>query len=338
MAEHGIAAEVLALVFDGTGYGTDGTLWGGELLRCDLTSFERLAQLEPVPLPGGEAAVREPWRIAASYLERAGRPVPLPRWNLVAQSAALNAPRSSGAGRLFDAVSALLGVCERSTYEGQAAIELEWLAGRLEAAPYACSVEAGRIHGGDLVAAAHDDLAAGRERWRDRGGLPRGPRAGRRARLRAGGGRAKGGAVGRLLQQPPSERVGHQAAAPSRPDRAASPPRSLRRRRHQLRTGRGRRGEVVVMCLGIPGEIVEIVDPAAHIAKVDVSGVRRNVSVDLVELEHGRVEVGEWVLIHVGVALAKIDEREARATRALLEQLGEPWQQELEDLRGSEIR
>jgi hydrogenase expression/formation protein HypC len=92
------------------------------------------------------------------------------------------------------------------------------------------------------------------------------------------------------------------------------------------------------MCLAIPGEIVEIVDPAAHIAKVDVSGVRRNVSVDLIELEYGGVEIGEWVLIHVGVALAKIDEREALATRELLEQLGKPYEQELQELEGSEIR
>ncbi|MDQ4131263.1 MAG: carbamoyltransferase HypF, partial [Actinomycetota bacterium] len=69
LAEHGEEGPALALVFDGTGYGTDGTLWGGELLRCDLEGFERVAHLEPVPLPGGEAAIREPWRVAAAYLE-----------------------------------------------------------------------------------------------------------------------------------------------------------------------------------------------------------------------------------------------------------------------------
>src|SRR5919201_3026534 len=62
LGEHGETGPALALVFDGTGYGTDGTLWGGELLRCDLASFDRLAWLDPVPLPVGEAAIREPWR------------------------------------------------------------------------------------------------------------------------------------------------------------------------------------------------------------------------------------------------------------------------------------
>jgi len=136
LAEHGEQGPALALVFDGTGYGTDGTLWGGELLRCDLVSFERLASLDPVPLPGGEAAIREPWRVAAAHLERAGLDVPWERWRLVRESLSVNAPLSSGMGRLFDAVAAVLGVREEVTYEGQAAIELELLAGDTVADPY----------------------------------------------------------------------------------------------------------------------------------------------------------------------------------------------------------
>jgi hydrogenase maturation protein HypF len=164
LAEHGETGLALAVVLDGTGYGADGTIWGGEVLRADLRDFERVAHLDPVPLPGGEAAVREPWRVAASYLERAGRPVPWERWTVVRQSLEVNAPASSGAGRLFDAVSALLGVRERVTYEGQAAIELEHLAGDVAAPAYACRVEGGVVHGADLVVAAHDDLRAGRDR------------------------------------------------------------------------------------------------------------------------------------------------------------------------------
>jgi hydrogenase maturation protein HypF len=119
-----------------------------------------MAWLDPIPLPGGEAAIREPWRTCAAYLERAGRPVPFERWPTVRESLKVNAPLSSGMGRLFDAVAALLGVRESVTYEGQAAIEVEQLAGEIRADPY-------DWHFGDgaaLVAAVHDDLAAGRDR------------------------------------------------------------------------------------------------------------------------------------------------------------------------------
>jgi hydrogenase maturation protein HypF len=165
LAEHGETGPALALVFDGTGLGTDGTLWGGELLRCDLSSFERLSHLTPVPLPGGEAAIREPWRLAAMYLELAGRPVPLERrpfelWPLVRESLKLNAPLSSGMGRLFDAAAALLGLWESVTFEGQAAIALEQLAGQTDAEPYAWRFGDGAA----LIAAVYDDLAAGRSR------------------------------------------------------------------------------------------------------------------------------------------------------------------------------
>jgi hydrogenase expression/formation protein HypC len=88
------------------------------------------------------------------------------------------------------------------------------------------------------------------------------------------------------------------------------------------------------MCLGIPGQIVEFVDERNHIAKIDVAGVRRNVNVGLLE---GEVDTGDWVLIHVGFALSKIDEDEARQTRAFLESLGEPYEQELDELKASRI-
>ena len=136
LAEHGEEGPALALVFDGTGYGVDETLWGGELLEVDGSTFERLAWLEPAPLPGGEAAVREPWRVAAMHLERAGLPVPWPAWDTVRASLTVNAPLSSGMGRLFDAAAAVLGVREQVSYEGQAAIELEQLAGFAAADPW----------------------------------------------------------------------------------------------------------------------------------------------------------------------------------------------------------
>jgi hydrogenase expression/formation protein HypC len=91
------------------------------------------------------------------------------------------------------------------------------------------------------------------------------------------------------------------------------------------------------MCLAIPGRILEIVDEANSLAKVDVAGVRRNVNVGLLDAEGESVAPGDWVLIHVGFALSKVDEDEAMATLRLLEGMGAEYEQELEELRGSAI-
>jgi hydrogenase expression/formation protein HypC len=91
------------------------------------------------------------------------------------------------------------------------------------------------------------------------------------------------------------------------------------------------------MCLAIPGQVVELVDPLRQIAKVEVAGVRRNVNVGLLAEERGGVSVGDWVLIHVGFAISRIDEDEARATRQLLEAMGHEYEQELEELKASVI-
>jgi hydrogenase expression/formation protein HypC len=91
------------------------------------------------------------------------------------------------------------------------------------------------------------------------------------------------------------------------------------------------------MCLGIPGQIVEIVDDQNHIAKAEVSGVRRNVNIGLLAEGEDAVGIGDWVLIHVGFAMSKIDEQEATETRRFLEMLGEPYEQELSELKASGI-
>lgn len=137
LVEHGRSSPVLGIAFDGTGLGTDGTLWGGELLIADLTGFRRVGHLLPVPLPGGDAAVREPWRMALSWLEASIGPDAAARWGASVDDRAPavlglvrsgSQPLTSSAGRLFDAVSALLGVRSRVSYEGQAAAELEAVA------------------------------------------------------------------------------------------------------------------------------------------------------------------------------------------------------------------
>jgi hydrogenase maturation protein HypF len=127
MVEHGRVAPVVALAFDGLGYGEDGSLWGGEVLVADLTEAERAAHLRPVPMPGGVAAIREPWRMAAVWAGRSavtGVPVDA----ILDLAARPQTPITTSVGRLFDAVAAMLGGRQRVSYEGQAAIELEALA------------------------------------------------------------------------------------------------------------------------------------------------------------------------------------------------------------------
>jgi len=139
LADNGYAGPVVGVAFDGLGYGTDGTIWGGELLIADLLDFRRVDHLTPVPMPGGPAAVREPWRMAAAYLDHAcgddihGLAVvrrQAARWADVVRLSrtGLASPLTSSAGRLFDAVAAIVGLRDAVTYEGQAAVELEQLA------------------------------------------------------------------------------------------------------------------------------------------------------------------------------------------------------------------
>ncbi|HEY1642749.1 MAG TPA: carbamoyltransferase HypF [Streptosporangiaceae bacterium] len=176
LADNGETGPVIGVAFDGTGYGTDATIWGGEFLVADLAGFERAGHFEPVPMPGGAAAIRQPWRMAASYLAAAypGGPPPglavmtrqARRWPamLAMASRGINSPVTSSAGRLFDAVAAVLGVRDEVSYEGQAAIELEQLADVTEAGAYPAAISGGtplRVAGADLVRAAADDLAAG---------------------------------------------------------------------------------------------------------------------------------------------------------------------------------
>jgi hydrogenase maturation protein HypF len=147
MAEHGVTERVVGVALDGTGYGDDGHVWGAEVLVADLLGYERRAHLAYAPLPGGDAAAREPWRVAAGYASLdpgsaaafalafdgvADEPLAIVRRQIERR---LNTPMASSMGRLFDAASAVLGVRRGMSYEGQAAMELESLAGSLPAEP-----------------------------------------------------------------------------------------------------------------------------------------------------------------------------------------------------------
>ena len=142
LADNGVDDRVIGVAWDGTGHGTDGHVWGGEFLLADLDGFERVGSFQEVAMPGGEAAVREPWRMAAIFLQavygEAMEKLDLAfmarldrsAWRLLSRATerGLNAPPTSSAGRLFDAVASLLGLRDRVDFEAQAAMELEALA------------------------------------------------------------------------------------------------------------------------------------------------------------------------------------------------------------------
>ncbi|MFC1798718.1 carbamoyltransferase HypF [Thermodesulfobacteriota bacterium] len=156
MAENHVGGPVIGLSFDGTGYGSDGHVWGGEVLLAEESSFNRLAHLAYVPMPGGAAAIREPWRMAVSYLyhtfEKDFKNLRLPvietveagKLNFVTKmiDKQVNSPLTSSLGRLFDGIAAIVGIRNRVFYEGQAAMELEMLAD--EIAPQAYSYHWGK--------------------------------------------------------------------------------------------------------------------------------------------------------------------------------------------------
>ena len=179
MAEYGLSEPVIGVSFDGTGYGGDGTLWGGEFLLVRPHDFQRLAHLKYVPLPGGEKAVREPWRMSLMYLRELygdsavdNAPQGLPLGDLPAEiimemaARKINSMMTSSAGRLFDAVAGLLGLGLRVSYEAQAAIALESLALETSPAGRRYSFEWAKGHPIDIdaapvIAGILEDLGSG---------------------------------------------------------------------------------------------------------------------------------------------------------------------------------
>ncbi len=182
MAENNVKGPVIGVAFDGTGYGDDGQIWGGEFFTGNYSGFERQAHFEYVPLPGGDAAIKEPWRMALSYLVKTFgedlAPYKLPflceigaeRTDIVIQQIAkgINAPLTSSVGRLFDGVSALIGLCNVIEYEGQAAIRLEKNADTSGNDLYTYEIErvgaAYKIIVRQMISAIFEDVTSGAEK------------------------------------------------------------------------------------------------------------------------------------------------------------------------------
>ncbi len=170
MAEHGLNEPVIGISFDGTGYGEDGAIWGGEVLVADYKSYQRAAHLEYFPLPGGDAAIKRPARTALALLWSLGldwdeRLAPALEFCAEDQvklriqlEKKINTPLTSSMGRLFDAVAALAGVRQRVNYEGQAAIEFEALADEAEAGSYPLGLNQAEVQSG-VEALVADALA-----------------------------------------------------------------------------------------------------------------------------------------------------------------------------------
>ncbi|MCD6384831.1 carbamoyltransferase HypF [Candidatus Sumerlaeota bacterium] len=179
LAEYGLDTEIIGIAFDGTGYGDDGTVWGGEVLIAGLSSYRRFATLLPVRMPGATRAIKEPWRMGATYLysvfgeEMWGLDIPFTRnidtrrWHILQQviNRGIHSPLTSSMGRLFDGISAILGVRGTVNYEGQAAMELEFLASFSKddgTYPYSfIDEEPIRIDYRPLIEAVIDDITQG---------------------------------------------------------------------------------------------------------------------------------------------------------------------------------
>ncbi len=174
MAENGLRGKVIGVALDGTGYGTDGKIWGGEFLVADYAGFERRAHFRYVRLAGGDMGVRQPWRAALAYLAdafgpamdfsdlRLARAVPERQWRAVRSMIAgdLNTIETSSCGRLFDAVASLAGLRQEANFEGQAAIELEVSAAPAVEDAYPFAFENGIVDFRSAVCAIVGDVRA----------------------------------------------------------------------------------------------------------------------------------------------------------------------------------
>jgi len=178
MAENGLQGDVIGLSFDGTGYGSDGTIWGGEVLIGDEKGFSRAAAISYTPMPGGAAAIKEPWRMAVSYLYEAYgegfRDLGLPIIGEIGEkkietivemiSKGINSPLTSSLGRFFDGIAALTGIRSKVFFEGQAAMELEMTADQITEAYYDYEWKSGeyyRIMPNSIVRGVVEDILKG---------------------------------------------------------------------------------------------------------------------------------------------------------------------------------
>ncbi|BDB41807.1 hypothetical protein IWGMT90018_22530 [Mycobacterium kiyosense] len=338
LAEHGLlGTAMLAVAFDGTGYGTDGSVWGGELLMItDPASFTRVGHLLPFALPGADGAVRRPGRIALDLLHRAGIDwaPDIPAVHEMSDASrhvlAQQIPRGIGCiptssmGRLFDAVASLLGVCQEVTYEGQAAIELEHLARRGSPVPMEFAVTAGVLDPRPLVAELVAGLRAGVAPADLAAGFHTAVIAAtvRAIEQAAAGirtiGLTGGVFVNRLLREGLRDRlvsdgfdVLTHAVLPCN-DGGLALGQAVIAAQRQERGGRP-------MCLGIPGRVVRTWEEAGtRMCTVDFGGTTKTVCLAYLP----DLQIGEYAIVHAGFAITRLDEASANETLRMFQGLG----------------
>ncbi len=345
MAEHGLEPPVLGVAWDGTGYGPDGTIWGGEFLRLTRSGWQRVAHLRPFRLPGGAAAVREPRRAALGLLFAAYGDDAFAMTDLapVADFApaereivrrmlrgGVNAPVTTSAGRLFDGFAALCGVRQKAGYEGQAAMEFEWAAdGCANGRNYRLSLEA--VDDAPIVVdwqpaldAAIADLRSGVDAGAISAALHSGL-AEAIASVAARCGDRHVALTGGCFQNVRLTEAAVAALDGVGCTPVLAPADTAERRRYRGRPGRlgGLAGNVGrrAMCLAVPGRILSVDgdDELTRTGRVDFGGLVKEINLAFVP----DAAVGDHVLVHVGFAITVIDEVEAGRIFEHLRTIGE---------------
>jgi hydrogenase maturation protein HypF len=355
MAENELSSPVLGVSWDGTGYGLDGTVWGGEFLLATRESFQRAGHFRTFPLPGGERAIREPRRAALGLLYEVLAEEAFSSDELLAVHSfsanelevlrtmlakGLNSPRTSSAGRLFDAIAALTGIRQGVAFEGQAAMELEFALDGVdtEEAYRFRLVDAGdstfTIDWEPLVRSVLDDvrdgISAGMISAKFHNALAEtivgaARRVGEERIVLTGGcfqNKYLTERVIRRLDEEGFRPYWHQRIPPN--DGGIG----LRLGRLWRRPTGKKRGDA--MCLAVPGKIISISgeDPLIRMGRVNFGGIVKEASLAYVP----EAKVGDYVLVHVGFAISTVDEAEAKQTLDYLRQMGEL--QELEEGSG----
>ncbi len=324
MADNNISPPCTAIVWDGTGYGEDGTVWGGEFLKITESGYKRIGHLHPFRLPGGDAAALQPWRVALALLHEAGlkpnciKGVTDEQIRLVWQmlDKDINCPVTTSAGRLFDGVSALLGLCSINTFEGEAAMSLEFAATSEHDETYPYKINNGTIDWRPMIATLiGDDLQISATKFHNTLALAATDMAkscSEKNIILTGGCFQNRVLLEKLINNLANagmEPLWHRNIPPN--DGGISAGQIVAA---ATRTGRKK------MCLAIPGKIISVKGEGMNRSgKIQYGATVKEASLAFVPL----AKEDDYVLVHAGVAINIVDEAQAMTTLDYLDEIGE---------------